>query len=646
MTTDARPAPYVRVFLAIVAINIALYVLQILKGVDWMAPQTTHMIEWGANVAPLTMTGEPWRLFSSMFLHIGFIHLALNMYMLLLCGPIVERAFGSVKFALIYLISGVFGSLASASWYAQHKVETVSLFGVHAQGALQVVMSAGASGALMGIAGAFLARSLVLDEVEMDQNHTPVMHGGMRGAFVQTIGINLFMGFASSGVDNACHIGGLLAGAAIGGGLALAGGRRQRFKRIGATFAIVAGSLALLFFAMTTRPSTELLELKTRISAELQKLARAKVAAQAKVDRAQEISRDLKTAVAPVDEKTAAGTLLPLGNFSREMVLSKDGKRMYLVGGEGNFLDVVDFGAKKIVATVRGAALKPLAGGCGVSDCMAGRGANAIALSPDEHFAYVSSMVDNAVTVIDLQQNKIVTSIPVGDAPRSIKVSGNGQRAYVLNTRDNSVSVLDLAANKAVGSALVLQGGALQHSFLAPSELWLANDDKEVWVVNSAMSLLSVVDAGTMEIKKELNPGDGNVFRAGVFFTKSSSAWIAGFQTLDSISLKTRTVEKFISFCQEISRTNMDINPENTMIALESEDGKYIRLVKIKTQATVGVYPVTGGIGGVRFSADGKQLYVLNNNPAGQALAIIDINKTADVAKYVEQSGELFCARQ
>ncbi len=654
MTTEARNSPYIRIFLILVAINIGLYLLQIFKGVDWQTPQTTDMIEWGANLAPLTMTGEPWRLFSSMFLHIGIIHLALNMYMLLMCGPIVERAFGSLRFLLIYLVSGAFGSLASALWYAHHKVESVSFLGSYMSARLdashlELVVAAGASGALMGIAGAFLARSLVSDKAATD---SPFQHAGMRNAFVQTIAINLVMGFATTGVDNACHIGGLLAGAVIGGALALAGDSRQRAQRIVASVAVLAGSLALLYYGTSTEASAELLELKKQVNGEIQELNKAKIAEQTKAAIAEEIARDLKTAPAPVDGKTAAGTLVPIGKTTNGMVLSKDGKRLYLVGGEANFLGVVDIAAKKVIATVAGEPLKPLKGGCGMSNCMDGRGANAVALSPDERVAYVSSMVDDAVTVIDLQQNKIVTSIPVGTAPRAIKVAGNGQRAYVLNTRDNSVSVLDLATNKAVGNPLVLQGGEMQHSFLAPSELWLANEDKELWVVNPVMHLLSVVDTATLTITKELDLGDGNLFRAGVFFPNTSSAWVAGFQALDAINLKTKTQDKFISFCHERRQTDMDISPDNTMIALASEQGNYIRLVKLKTQATVGAYPVKGHIGGIRFSADGKQLYVLGNDvtfgaPGGdRSLAIIDVDKTTDVAKYVEEHGELFCARQ
>ncbi|MET3130316.1 membrane associated rhomboid family serine protease [Oxalobacteraceae bacterium GrIS 1.11] len=301
MTTSPRPPAYLRIFLLLFIINLAVYLLQIAKGVDWMKPELTDLIAWGANIAPLTMTGEPWRLFSSMFLHIGLIHLALNMYMLLICGQIVERAFGSLNFTLIYCISGLFGSLASASWYAEHKVESVNFLGQILGSHLEVVVAAGASGALMGIAGAYLARWVVLESHH--QNPDPL---SMHGAFAQTIGINLFMGFANTGVDNACHIGGLFSGAVVGGALALAGD--GALKRGVAVVLVGAASLALLYVGVHAQPSQDLLDLKAGIQAQLRNAPLRKAEQLNKKVLAERVELDKKNLAAEIDRdaKTAA----------------------------------------------------------------------------------------------------------------------------------------------------------------------------------------------------------------------------------------------------------------------------------------------------------------------------------------------------
>jgi len=62
------------------------YLAQVFTGVNWLAPSTASMLGWGGNLAAYSLTDQPWRLLTSMFLHVGLVHLALNMYMLLAFG--------------------------------------------------------------------------------------------------------------------------------------------------------------------------------------------------------------------------------------------------------------------------------------------------------------------------------------------------------------------------------------------------------------------------------------------------------------------------------------------------------------------------------------------------------------------------------
>ena len=224
----SQPARYApAAFLVLLAINVLVFVIQLVKGVDLMTPETFQLIKWGANVSQLTLNGQPWRLLTSMFLHIGLIHLAANCYMLTVLGPIVEREFGTVRFTLVYLLSGLFGSLASALWADGFKV------------------SAGASGALMGITGACLAHSLVAYLRDKQGFAASLMV-----PLAQTIGINLAFGALVEGVDNACHVGGLLSGAVIGGIFALTRFDNNVLMRSVVAAIVSIASLALLYLAV------------------------------------------------------------------------------------------------------------------------------------------------------------------------------------------------------------------------------------------------------------------------------------------------------------------------------------------------------------------------------------------------------------
>ncbi len=222
-----HPAP--AIYLVILGINALVFMILVAKGADPIWPDWRQMIAWGANYAPATLNGQPWRLFTSMFLHLGVIHLVANGYMLVVLGRIVEWDFGSLRFTLIYLLSGLFGSLASALLVT----------------ATDIKVSAGASGALMGIAGACLAHGLV-SYLRNKQG----LADSLIVPLILTISLNLAFGALVDGVDNACHIGGLLAGGVLGGIFAVTRFENSALKRYSVTAMVTLVSLSLLFYAV------------------------------------------------------------------------------------------------------------------------------------------------------------------------------------------------------------------------------------------------------------------------------------------------------------------------------------------------------------------------------------------------------------
>jgi rhomboid protease GluP len=151
------------------------------------------LVIMGAKVNQLIVAGQIWRLFTAMFLHIGVLHLLFNLYALNVLGPLVEGYFGTMRFVAIYTLAGLFGSLASF--------------------AFSPAISAGASGAIFGLAGAITVYFLRYRE-----------NFGARGrAILQNmlvvIGINLVFGFVMPGIDNWGHLGGLVGGSLVCWGL-------------------------------------------------------------------------------------------------------------------------------------------------------------------------------------------------------------------------------------------------------------------------------------------------------------------------------------------------------------------------------------------------------------------------------------------
>lgn len=153
-----------------------------------------HMIRFGADVGALTLGGQWWRLITSMFLHFSFFHIASNMVCLFFLGRMAERTLGSWVFLSVYVIVGVAGSLVSGA--------------VH-----PLVVGAGASGAVFGIAG-------VLLPVFSRRRNGPAWTDGpaANGRFMSVAKFsvyNLIYSFAP-GIDATAHFGGFAAGIALG----------------------------------------------------------------------------------------------------------------------------------------------------------------------------------------------------------------------------------------------------------------------------------------------------------------------------------------------------------------------------------------------------------------------------------------------
>ncbi len=192
-----RRAPYRPPFtLAIIGINVLVFAAMLAKGVPIERPTSAQLLHWGANFGPLSLDGQPWRILTSNYLHIGIVHLLVNMWSLWQVGRLAERIFGGWTYLVLYTATGLAGSVASLFWRP-------------------IGVSAGASGAIFGIVGALIG-ALYLGKLPIPK---PAQQGLLKNLVIVAI-INLGYGASVSGIDNSAHIGGLVMGLALGSVLA------------------------------------------------------------------------------------------------------------------------------------------------------------------------------------------------------------------------------------------------------------------------------------------------------------------------------------------------------------------------------------------------------------------------------------------
>ena len=173
----------------LIDLNIVIFILMVASGVNFMQPDNESLLKWGANFRPMTLDGEWWRLITNCFLHIGVFHLLMNMYALLYIGLLLEPHLGKTRFTAAYLLTGITASIASLWWH-------------------DLTISAGASGAIFGMYGVFLAM-LTTNLIEKSARKA------LLTSIAVFVGYNLINGL-KGGIDNAAHIGGLIGGLAIG----------------------------------------------------------------------------------------------------------------------------------------------------------------------------------------------------------------------------------------------------------------------------------------------------------------------------------------------------------------------------------------------------------------------------------------------
>ena len=150
-----------------------------------------HMLEAGAAYTPYIMNGEWYRLFTSMFLHFGFLHIAGNMLLLFFIGDYAERYLGKIRYILLYIGGGLIGNL-------------VSLWVELSSGDYSV--SAGASGAVFAVLGALAAMAV--------KNGGRLYDISLKNLII-LVGLQIVFSFTTTGVDVVAHIGGLAGGFVI-----------------------------------------------------------------------------------------------------------------------------------------------------------------------------------------------------------------------------------------------------------------------------------------------------------------------------------------------------------------------------------------------------------------------------------------------
>lgn len=245
----SAPATY-----TLVAINCLVFLAMTLKGVNPLSPAPEQLLRWGAdNAGSVLLNGEWLRIVTAMFVHVGILHLATNMWCLWNLGLLAEPLMGSLGVFAVYILTGAAGNLLSTlvNW----------LWPIRDAGGIGFPVGAGASGAVFGIAGALIillkSHRLPVPPFELKR---------LRKSVIYFAAINLVIGFSISGgtrvfgsgisIDNMAHLGGFSCGLLFGTPMVpRLGSPRPIFNsRLRIAIAMIIGLLVLFAFYIARVP--------------------------------------------------------------------------------------------------------------------------------------------------------------------------------------------------------------------------------------------------------------------------------------------------------------------------------------------------------------------------------------------------------
>jgi rhomboid protease GluP len=246
----AAPATYL-----LVGINCGVFLAMVLHHISPWMPTVDQLMRWGADRPNnVLIQGEWWRIVSAMFVHVGILHLATNMWCLWNLGLLAEPLMGSFGVFAAYILTGAAGNLLSTFKNWTWPLHDPS-------GAILFQAGAGASGAVFGIAGALiilLKSKVLLDRVpavELKRLRRSVIYFAVINLVID-LSINQFSGYTGIYVDNSAHIGGFLSGLLLAAPLVpRIGSPREVFRlRLRVALVLMVGLLVLFGFYIAHVP--------------------------------------------------------------------------------------------------------------------------------------------------------------------------------------------------------------------------------------------------------------------------------------------------------------------------------------------------------------------------------------------------------
>lgn len=572
------------VTLSLILINIICFILSRVAG-------DQDSIEYSvSNIPMLTLSGDYWRLLSSIFLHQDIWHLLINMLALFYFGITCEILYGKWKMLSIYLLSGAGASLFSAFMHLPSYNTSFSNIYAVLGGAfpptLIITIGMGASGAIMGI---MAANAIALLDAKMEKK----LRYSILQSTIVCMGLTFIYGMQDN-VDNAAHFGGAFFGLLVAEGYLFVQINIPRYKWLASTLLII-GLFGFALFLVNNVLKEKHGDLSsqrqtvTEFLNEKMTKQRQKKEKKARHEAALKIQNKLP---APVSKEAAQGKFINLDSI-RDIKMNPDGSRYYITLDDENKIAVVDARSLQMIKKIDGPVFPETNSGCSSNTCR-GIGAANIAFSGNNQTLYVTSLVPNAFSVIDLTSGTIQKNIPTGRYPRDIEISPDESTAYVMNAVDNSISVINLHTNEMM-KTVTLPGGSAGHlAFGRPLAFSLSHNGELLAVFDTNASELIVFNTKSMMATQTKYLSE-RLFDVDslAFSPDDDSILLTSDKGFTQFNTQSGSIQQNMKWCGQMKgshRIATALNTAKNTLAVTDDDNNFW-LLDLTTFANIGHYP-------------------------------------------------------
>ena len=586
--TKQKQIPYLTLFIILVNVIVFTYVNTLVDS-DSFAHKYS-------SIPQLTMTGDYWRLLSNIFIHSTIWHLAANMLVLLWAGFECERTFGRGRMFVLYFLSGIGATLISSIYHIDSLTPPV-------EAAIfwrpSILMSMGASGAIMGVLAANLVMLIGFDDHPYRGEKSI---SSTFGVIVVT-----FLYGLKSGVDNVSHFGGLLSGIILAIAYLFLDAKLTKKNRMVTllTTLVITGLIVVYYHTQVSSFSEkyknqrdDIIEyfnaqdLKKRKEGEKEKKdVDAKIAEEKRLSDARVLHGSFPPAV---DSETAMGTMLDIPGTT-SVVFNPDNNVFYVGSGGTNSIVMLDANNYNKIGEVTPPE-------CRVDGCEHDP-VSTLALSPDRRTLYATSLVKDSFSIIDLASNVIAGNIPVGKMPKHMVLSPDGSLAWVLNELDNSISVIELKSRKVIREVKLPGKYDAYSSNFNFRPIAISHGGKLFAAYDTLESKLLIIDAKTFQIRGAGFNLDMDNATSLVFSMDDDSLWLSGREGVEQVDARSGNVLHSYSWCgdkfrkSDILFTLLDPEQSQLLLTANGDGGVYLVLYDLKTRSNIGQYPTSDDYG-------------------------------------------------